>query len=237
MLNQYRTEQIGISAETAIADLGTIPISPDYRSRGRADLVQHLTPVLEKIFLKLPKPVAHTAADQNPVDFLLQEGKTLSVKTNMKAPGKVAPQNIGQPSSTTFWTHLPHLLPKGVEPNKLSYAESAKLFKEVAQSQIELLLSEYWNNLFDCDYLIYIYNILNENDELSTSPKVLLIEKSLSPRWANSNITFTRNVTEWNESCTVKYKNHSIGEFQVHNNRDCFKFRFNMNGLIQAGIL
>lgn len=44
----------------------------------------------------------------------------------------------------------------------------------------------------------------------------------------------------WNESNTVKYSNVSIGEFQVHNKRNCFKFRFNMDGinkLIESGEL
>ena len=38
---------------------------------------------------------------------------------------------------------------------------------------------------------------------------------------------------DWNESNTVKYNNISIGEFQVHNNRQCYKFRFNFKNLIK----
>ena len=44
-------------------------------------------------------------------------------------------------------------------------------------------------------------------------------------------ISFTKNPTDWNESSTLriiyKYKKYSIGEFQIHNNRDGVKFRFN----------
>ena len=42
--------------------------------------------------------------------------------------------------------------------------------------------------------------------------------------WEKEKFTFTRQTIEkWNESNTVKYDGISIGEFQVHNNRNCFK--------------
>jgi hypothetical protein len=43
---------------------------------------------------------------------------------------------------------------------------------------------------------------------------------------------FTRGLGEWKESTTLKIGNKSIGEFQIHNNRDCIKFRFNIETLI-----
>jgi hypothetical protein len=47
---------------------------------------------------------------------------------------------------------------------------------------------------------------------------------------------FTRKIN-WVESSTLKVlinnKYLSIGEFQIHNNRDCIKFRFNMNNLLK----
>ena len=46
--------------------------------------------------------------------------------------------------------------------------------------------------------------------------------------------TFTKQtVDEWNESNTVKYNGMSVGEFQVHKNRNCYKFRFNMPNLLR----
>jgi membrane peptidoglycan carboxypeptidase len=65
-------------------------------------------------------------------------------------------------------------------------------------------------------------------------PKFIVFEKTSSPLWDPDKITFTRpTVSDWNESNTVKYEYDgvSIGEFQVHNKRDNFKFRFNMSGI------
>jgi hypothetical protein len=237
LLTNYGTEQVGISAEVAIGDLTGVAIADSYRRRGRPELVQHMTPALATIVSRIPKPIRHIAADQNPIDFMLEGEKTLSVKSNMRDAGKIAPQNIGQPTASTFWELLPDLVPEGSEPKKLSYAESAKLFKQVALTDTVNLLTEYWKNLFDCDYLIYIYDVLTASNGLSRSPSVRLFQKSNSPQWDKTKISFTQSLATWNESCTVKYNGISIGEFQVHNNRNCFKFRFNISGLIQARLL
>jgi hypothetical protein len=237
LLTKYGTEQVGISAEIAIGDLTGVPIAPEYRNRGRVELATHITPTLGPLLSRIPKPVRHIAEDQNPVDFLLQGGSTLSVKTNMREAGKIAPQNIGQPTSLTFWSRLPELIPEGVEISGLNYQQSARLFKQVAQSKTTDLLTAYWRNLFDCDFLIYVSNVLGQDNELSSSPTALLYKKAQSPDWDESLLTFTKSLADWNESSTVKYANHSIGEFQIHNNRNCFKFRFNIKGLMEAGLL
>ena len=237
MLTNYGTEQVGISAEVAVADLTGVAIADHYRRRGRPELVQHISPALVSVVNRIPKPTRHIAEDQNPIDFMLEGDKTLSVKSNMKSAGKIAPQKIGQPTAATFWGLLPHLAPEGSTSGNLSYAESAKLFKKVALSETAELLTAYWENLFDCDYLIYVYNVLTSSNQLSRSPSARLFEKSRSPQWEKSKISFTQSLATWNESCTVKYYGISIGEFQVHNNRDCFKFRFNISGLIEAKLL
>lgn len=237
MLSKYGTEQVGISAEIALADLTGVEVDHVYRRRGRENLVQHIKPALASIVSEFPTPVAHIAEDGNPVDFLLKGGGTLSVKTNMRELGKVAPQNIGQPTSATFWARLPHLIPKAVDISSLSYSQSAKVFKQVAQNRTTDLLGDYWQNLFDCDYFLHIFDVLDRKDNLTDKPQVKVIKKSQSPKWTESKITFTKTLKEWNESCTVKYDSVSIGEFQIHNNRNCFKFRFNLAGLIRAGLL
>ena len=237
MLTNYGTEQVGISAEVAVADLTGVAIADHYRRRGRPELVQHISPALVSVVNRIPKPTRHIAEDQNPIDFMLEGDKTLSVKSNMRDAGKIAPQNIGQPTSSTFWELLPQLVPEGSDPKRLSYADSAKLFKQVALTDTVTLLTEYWKNLFDCDYLIYVYYVLAAVNQLSRSPSARLFEKSKSPQWEKSKISFTQSLATWNESCTVKYNGVSIGEFQVHNNRDCFKFRFNISGLIRAKLL
>lgn len=237
MLSEYGTEQVGISAEVAIADLAGVKIASSYRSRSRPELVEHITPAIEKMIPLIPTPQEHIAEDQNPVDFLLAGSKTLSVKSNMRDLGKVSPQNIGQPTSSTFWQRLPSLVPPGVDISSLAYSESAEIFKTVAQTKTSELMTQYWRNLFDCDYLIYVFDVLDRFDNLSHRPSVKLYEKSHSPQWDPSKFSFTKDISTWNESCTVKYGGTSIGEFQIHNNRNCFKFRFNLAGLAQANLL
>ena len=237
MLNKYKTEQVGISTEIAIGDLTGVAVADKYRRRGRVELIQHISPALVETISQIPRPISHTAERGNPIDFSLEGGKTLSVKSNKQGAGKIAPQKIGQATSNSFWGHLPHFAPEGIDPSKLSYAESAKLFKKVALSNTTELLTAYWEHTFDCDYMIYVYNVLTDADQLSSGPTVNLYEKMKSPSWDKSQLTFTQNLANWNESCTVKFDDISIGEFQVHKNRNGFKFRFNFGGLMQGGFL
>lgn len=49
----------------------------------------------------------------------------------------------------------------------------------------------------------------------------------------SNKVSFTKpKIEQWNESNTVKYDGLTIGEFQVHNHRSCFKFRFQMANLL-----
>lgn len=237
MLSVYGTEQVGISAEVALADLTGVEVDAKYRARSREELVKHIRPALVKILPLIPVPVSHIAAEQNPIDFLLEGNESLSVKSNMRAPGKVAPQNIGQPTSATFWSRLPHFVPPGVDVDSLSYSESSKVFKQVALSKTIELLDEYWQNLFDCDYMVYVFDVLDRSNGLTPAPSAKVFGKAKRPKWNASSLSFTQTLSSWKESCTIKYSGYSIGEFQIHNNRNCFKFRFNLNGLIQAGLL
>jgi len=237
LLRKYKTEQVGISAEIAIADLTDVSVVEKYRRRGRLELIQHISPALVETLSLIPRPISHTAERGNPIDFSLEGGKTLSVKSNKQGAGKIAPQKIGQATATSFWGHLPQFAPEGIDTNKLSYAESAKLFKKVALSNTTELLTAYWENTFDCDYMIYVYNVLTDEEQLSAGPTVNLYKKIKSPSWDKSRLTFTQNLESWNESCTVKIDDISIGEFQVHKNRPGFKFRFNLDGLMQCGLL
>jgi hypothetical protein len=236
-LSLYGTEQVGISAELAVADLSGIAVRDEYRRRGKPELVNHISSAIEDFLQDIPKPVSHIAEDQNPIDFMLLGDKTLSVKSSMRNAGKVAPQNIGQPTSATFWSRLPHLVPQSMDPKTFTRSQSNDLFKKIAQERTSELLTEYWNNLFDCDYLIYVYDVINKDDSLSTKPKALLLEKATSPHWQSSKFTFTRDIENWNESSTLKYESITVGEFQVHNNRDCLKFRFDLGGLVESGLI
>lgn len=237
MLSEYGTEQIGISAEIAIADLSNVNVNSSYRKRGRVELIEHIKPAVSGLIVKLPKPTYHAAEGQNSIDFLLTGNKTLSVKSNMQELGKVAPQLLGQPTDRTFWAKMPHLVPKGINVQNLSYQDSARLFKKAAQDNIVELLGEYWDLLFHCDYMIWVYDVLGKTGLLSNQARAVLLERTNSPAWEESKISFTKNLATWNESCTVKYDQVTIGEFQVHNHRNCFKFRFDGRGLVACGLI
>ena len=96
-------------------------------------------------------------------------------------------------------------------------------------AHIDEIFPIYVNHLFDSDWLLWVYKVKNgyEHREIS---KDRIREYS----WKKECFTFTKpSIDEWNESNTVKYNGISIGEFQVHKNRNCFKFRFNMKNLIE----
>ena len=101
-------------------------------------------------------------------------------------------------------------------------------------------MTRYWTFLFHCDYLIYFFDILDNSGKIQQHPKAIVLSKLIPPIWNPDLFSFTQTYSSWNESNTVKYNGVSIGEFQVHTNRDCFKFRFNMEGilkLIESGSL
>ena len=231
MLNN---EQIGVSTEISIADVFNVPIANNYRNRGVDDITSSITPFVKNIFSSngIPSPIEHVAENQNKIDFLLVGNKTLSVKTNKQKLGKAAPQKIGQASSNTWFAILAERL--GIAYIPTAYPEKVKLFKIIALTRIEELLAIYWEYMFDCDFMIHIFNIVDVNDIPTNNPKYIVVKKTRSPIWDPIKITFTRaTLSEWNESNTVKYEYDgvAIGEFQVHNNRDNFKFRFNMAGI------
>ncbi|MFO7887680.1 MAG: hypothetical protein R6U59_05115 [Eubacteriales bacterium] len=233
MAKKFNNEVVGISAEIAIADIFGVPISDNYRTRGSQEVVDRIKLVVNNGFTEylIPEPIQHIAEEQNPIDFLLKNRLTLSVKTNQKSLGKVAPQKIGQPSSKTYFQHFSHIIDQKIPS---SYEDRRLLFKKISIDKIHQVIPEYWNNLFDCDYLIYFFNIINKIGAINSKPSYIVLgEFGENPKWEKKNFSFTQTVDSWNESCTVKYFKTSIGEFQAHQHRDCFKFRFNMDNILK----
>lgn len=237
-MGYYNNEEIGISAEIAIADTFGVPIDPQYRSRGNERIAYAMRPYIRDLFDRsfVPRPVLHTAQRQNSVDFVLENRQTLSVKTNKRELGKVAPQIIGQATAETFFDYFSGeydiaaiLYNAGLRD---TYSNRVMIFKEIVFRDIDMLLYEYWRNLFECDYLISIYHILDKGGKISSHMDGIVLQQSAPPDWDKSQITFTRTLASWNESCTVKYCGVSIGEFQAHRNRNCLKFRFDMKKII-----
>ena len=174
----------------------------------------------------------------------------MSVKTNKRQLGKVAPQIIGQPTAETYFSHMKNELLDDIPEfddieNKLkerkledNYENRSKIFKEISVKYIDIIINEYWKNLVECDYLLFFYNIIDKNKKISKNPEYIIVTKELElPNFEKENFSFTKTLTNWNESNTVKYNYNgtqiSIGEFQVHKNRNCFKFRFNIKNILK----
>jgi hypothetical protein len=62
----------------------------------------------------------------------------------------------------------------------------------------------------------------------------LFIKLKETINWTNYNISFSHIIKnkKWNESTAININNTNIGEFQIHNHRDCIKFRWSFEKLL-----
>ena len=190
--------------------------------------VEKLMPVVGAAFKEMPDAIEHSGSQpgergeqsKSSFDFVLRGNEKLSLKTNK---GKmVCPPEVGQPGSKTCLLYFKEFFPEGT--TEVTREE----FKRMVLGNIEKIMPIYVEHLFDSDWLLWIYETkdgfeyktINHND----------INAFI---WDKERFSFTKETLEdWNESNTVKYDGKSIGEFQVHKNRNCFKFRFNMQNLL-----
>ncbi|MBO4858919.1 MAG: hypothetical protein J5527_10445 [Treponema sp.] len=222
-------ETFGMSAEAAICDLFNLKKPESFRTRVKASYIAALQPIIMQAFKTLPAAIKHTGSESGSrggvskcsFDFILEGNKTLSLKTNK---GKmVCPPEVGQPGSKTCLLYFKHLFPSGTKK------VTQENFKQMVFDNIDKLIPIYVEHLFDSDWLLWLYE---EKD--SYSYKVISQKQIQKKMWKKSNFSFTKkSLNEWNESNTVKYEGLSIGEFQVHQNRNCFKFRFNLQNLLK----
>lgn len=235
-------ETVGISAELAIADTFDIEVSPLYRVRGDEDIADSISVIIEDVFEQsnIPLPVEHIAENQNPIDFILGNDQTLSVKSNQQRLGLVAPQVIGQPTSETYFAFLQDEF--GFDVNRElrrlrlsdTYESRAYIFKCFSMDNICTMLDVYWQYMFHCDHYLHFYNVLDRFGGLTNNPRcIVLRDLPEHVRWDPNLISFTQTVNTWGECNTLRYNRISIGQFQVHRNRNCLKFRFNIAGILK----
>ena len=222
-------ESLGISAEGAICEYFALDQPESFRSRVLRRYVEALIPSVRAAFLKMPKAIKHCGSlpgergeqSKSSYDFVLEGQQTLSVKTNK---GKmVCPPEVGQPGSKTCLLYFKEYFPEGTEE------VSRDAFKLMVLNKIEKIMPIYVQHLFDSDWLLWLYETADGFDHKEISRKDVVDYK-----WSRDKFSFTKNtLEEWNESNTVKYDGITIGEFQVHKNRNCFKFRFHMMNLLE----
>jgi hypothetical protein len=159
------------------------------------------------------------------VDFFCEYNKSLSMKSNFKKSGKVCPQDIGQPTKKSFIKRIK----KFYIFKDVVIAQTNDGIKQFIINNINQLVPLYFKKMFCCDYTIWIYG--NKNGEFHYK---IIDLKNIKYPFVDNKFTFTKNLINWNEGNTLKYNGISIGEFQVHRNRDCIKFRFYINKVLES---
>lgn len=225
------TEDLGKIFEKAICLLYEIEYNGKYKYS--LDDAIKLKEKIGKLKAIYPDKLKHIAKNGNQCDFMIikdtntntnnDEIKYLSAKTTKKN-NKVCPQVIGQVSKKKFCEYF-----------KIENATTYTLenIKTYIENNIIDLLIQYSNTTFDCPIIYY-------NQHKNT----LQIIKLKTPiEWENYKIQFSHNIKnkKWNESSYISLANNTtssitsntgIGEFQIHNHRDCIKFRWSFNKLL-----
>ena len=206
------TEDLGKIFEMAICLLYDIEYDGKYRySMKEANIIKERLYKLKNVF---PYKIKHIAKNGNKYDFVSIEDENihLSAKTTKKYD-KVCPQVIGQPSKKKFCEFF--------EIDVLTNLEQIKSYIE---TNVNKLLEIYCKNTFDCPVIYY-----NKHKN-----KLLYVKLKNNINWSNYNISFShiKKNKKWNESSSIIVENKTIGEFQVHNHRDCIKFRWSFEKLL-----
>lgn len=209
------TEDLGKIFEMAICLLYSISYDGNYKYSMEA--AQEITNKLSKLKEIFDHTLIHTAKGCSRYDFTSETYPNiqLSAKTSKKKDGKVCPQVIGQPTKKKFCQYF-----------NLDISTTKDQIKDYIINNIYKLLEEYFNYTFDCPIVYY-----NENNN-----KILFIKKIENIVWTKFTIEFSHitNSKIWNESSTIKINGHSIGEFQMHNNRNGIKFRWHFEKLMDV---
>lgn len=235
-MSKLNNELHGISAEIAMCNVYGVPVAYGYRNRGDFRLIHKMEPTMLKFKNNNPdiKVIKHVGSEDDRHDFLLEGGQTLSMKSFKNGITKVAPQIIGQPTSNTYYKYFSDMIEFTQDEwyNK-GYEEQSIYFKEFLIRNVEYMLGEYWKGLGTSDFLFLITYAGNEEKDSD----YFLVEMAIEPKWSDFEITTTRTLDDWKESNSFRCNNITIGESQVHKNRNCFKFRFDVKGLSKLGLI
>ncbi len=229
--SQINTETLGLTAELVVCGEYDLQYPAKFKERYSATLAVGLRPSIREAFNQLPKPIAYTGKDKGSrggaskcsYDFLLEGNKTLSLKTNTGK--KVCPPEVGQPGADTCKLYFGEFL----EDNTINEMS----FKLMVYDHISEMMPIYVKHMFDSDYLLRV----KESPPGSGQYRFTITEKNKGAnfKWDPSKFTFSKpTIDKWEESNTVRYDGISIGEFQVHRHRNCFKFRFNFENLMKV---
>jgi len=220
---EINNESYGLTAEKIICDIYGLD-SRYFIHRSVPQLEPILIPTVEQACKSLPRIIKHVGLEKgdrggqskSTVDFICDNNKTLSVKTTLNSNCKVCPSECGQSGRETFDRYFGHLYQGSIDYYK---------FKSLCLNKSHQMMPIYLSHLFDCDYLLWLYC------GKTCGYRILRKKDIPSFTWSKNRFSFSRGINTWNESSTVYYDRISIGEYQVHNHRHCYKFRFNLKNL------
>lgn len=225
---KQNNEKVGISAEVAVCDIFDIELNPAFRRRSEPRLVSAMRDSLVQHMKgnKFPSITDYVGENGSPYDFLAGS-ETVSLKTNTGLNKKVCPQIVGQTTTKRHISFFSEIYNSGIA--ELPRDKQVVEIKKTILSNPAQFVEKYWENLFNCDYLISISGVMRDTNNIGGDVDVLSREQI--PVMDNSLFHFTKNRDNWNESTTLKYDGMSLGEFQIHNGRDGVKFRFNIKAV------
>jgi hypothetical protein len=221
-------EKLGIVFEMAICLLYDIKYNGNFKYSMTEAI--SLKNKLDKLKTIHNFKLEHVARKNNIYDFIncntlsnssLKEcsENNLSAKTNNKTE-KVCPQNIGQTTIKKWCQYFK------IDYENIDVKTVIDMIKKYIVDNIHKILFEYIENTFHCPIVYYYQHPKKE--------KILYIKLKNKINWNQYNIYFTHinKNKEWNESTSIKINNITIGEFQIHNKRNCIKFRWSFINLL-----
>lgn len=212
------TEDLGKIFEMSVCML----YETEYHGKYKYSLeeAEHLKNKMQGLKTVFPYEIKHIAKNGNKYDFVSIDEPTiyLSAKTTKKT-GMVCPQVIGQSSKKKFCDFFQ--IDNDVSPE---FCDTEKI-KKYIEENIKLLLEAYAHNTFDCPVVYY-----NKNKNT-----LLFVKLKENINWTDHIIKFSHisKNKQWNESTSIMIDNNTIGEFQIHNHRDCIKFRWSFEKLLK----
>ena len=239
-------ETFGVSCEIALCKLFKSKSIPN-EERGNAEYVKNLIPEFKNLFDKFKSnynfntfayKLEYTGEAQNKVDFKDNNNKTYSLKSNLTKSTKVCPQVIGQCTRDVFRDKVYSKILKITDPD---YFLENQTIKDFILKYPKNLFSLYLENLFCCDYVVYVKKLKETKYDMAIIDVKNIKFNEVKQKIDSDNFIFTKNLDTWNESATMKveYKIEdkktilSLGEYQIHNNRNCIKFRFDLKNLLR----
>ena len=188
----------------------------NYNSEYDSELEKVIPVIFEKVnavpisLLTYTQELTKGRQTTSPHNFMLDNGKTLSIRTT-KNSDKVAPRTVGQAGFGILNEYF-----ADIYGSQINSQEDVRV---LIYEHIHEILPVFIDNLFQSDYTV-LFSRKNIYDV-----QLIKSEELAEYSFTRDEFRFTRDLSNWTESTTLKYHNKSIAEIQTHKGRT-FKFRF-----------